>query len=114
MSRSTQRILILLTGLFTAIVHLVILNIPFLRDQGTVDPLFTLNGLGFLALLAAFFFDIPVIRQYQKWVNWGLLAFTAVTLIAWIAIGARNPLGYITALDEVAMIALLWTYNRGG
>jgi hypothetical protein len=112
MSRSTQRILILLAGLFTAIVHLIFLNIPALRGQGQLDVLFTLNGLGFFAFLAAFFFDIPLVRQYQRWVNWGFLAYTAVTLIAWIAMGARNALGYITAVDEVALIALLWMYLR--
>lgn len=112
MSRSTQRILILLTGLFTAIVHLVILNMGFIRGEGQIDVLFALNGLGFLAFLAAFFFEIPLVRQYQQWVNWGFLAYTVITLIAWIAIGARNAVGYITAIDEVALIALLWMYMR--
>jgi hypothetical protein len=112
MSRSTTRVLILLTALLAAIVHLVILNINFMRAQGQPDLLFTLNGLGYFAFIVAFFFRIPVVERYQGWVNWGFLIYTAVTLAAWVAIGARTALGFITALDEVLLIAFLWLHNR--
>lgn len=112
MSRSTTRILILLTALFTAIVHLVILNINFVRAQGQPDLLFTLNGLGYFAFIVAFFIRVPVVERYQGWVNWGFLVYTAVTLAAWLVIGARTALGFITALDEVLLIGFLWLHNR--
>lgn len=114
MSRSTTRILILLTSLFAAIVHLVILNINFMRAQGQPDILFTLNGLGYLAFIAAFFLRVPIVERYQHLVNWGFLLYTAVTLAAWVAIGARTTLGFVNALDEVALIAFLWLHNREG
>jgi len=97
---------IALLGLITAIVHLVILNL-----QG-IDPIFTLNGLGYLALLLAYFLPATFLRERHNLIRWIFIAFTAITILAWIAIGARTTVGYLTKLDELALIVLLWLDGR--
>jgi uncharacterized membrane protein YeiH len=99
---------ILLLALVTAIVHLVILNIQL----GKLDILFTLNGLGYLALLAAYFLPLPFARENRSLVRWAFMAFTAITVLAWVFIGLRTALGYITKIDELVLIWLLWS-DRG-
>jgi ABC-type Na+ efflux pump permease subunit len=93
--------IILLLGLATAAIHGILLNIM----MGGLDTLFTLNGIGFLVLLAAYF--LPQFSKYRNLVRWVLIAFTAVTIIAWIFMGARELLGYVTKLIEVGLIAAL-------
>ncbi len=84
--------------LATALIHLQ-LNFP--------DPMFILNGLGYLALLAALYLPIPQVARYRNAVRWVLIGYTALTLFLWILIGARTPIGYTAAAIEVALIALL-------
>jgi hypothetical protein len=109
MNRSSLRAIILVTGLITAVVHLVLLNIV----MGKIDPLFTLNGLGYLALLAALFLNLPVVSKQQSLVHWAFMAFTAVTIVAWIVMGRPYTLlGYLTKLDELFLIAALYMHLR--
>ncbi|MFO7624284.1 MAG: hypothetical protein R6V73_08025 [Anaerolineales bacterium] len=97
----TLQISILLLGLATAVIHGVVLNLM----MGKLDLLFTLNGIGFLVLLAAYF--LPQFRPLHNLVRWGLIAFTAVTIIAWVFLGAREILGYVTKLIEAGLIVAL-------
>lgn len=99
-----RQIAIILLTLATAVVHLVLLNI----SSGGFDPLFTLNGLGYLGLLALYFLPIPIARDNRGLVRWLFMGFTAVTVIAWVAIGLRIPLGYIDKAIEIVLIVLLW------
>ena len=102
MSQSTTRLLIIILGLFTAIVHLILLNIgPY-----GVQYLFVLNGLGYLGLLGALVFRIP--KGKERLVHYAFMAYTLVTILAWVAIGTRSTLGYSTKLVEVLLIILLW------
>ena len=89
---------IVLLTLATALIHLQ-LAFP--------DPVFILNGLGYLALLAALYVPIPQVARYRNAVRWVLIGYTALTLFLWILIGARTPIGYTVAAIEVALIALL-------
>ena len=93
---------IILTTLATALIHFSLL-FP--------DVLFILNGLGYLALLAAYFLPINLAQRYHNLVRWGFLAFTLVTILAWIAIGDKSwpagSLGYLTKLIEIILIILL-------
>lgn len=114
MNRSTLRIIILITALITAFVHLVVLNIPSLRSGEGLDLLFTLNGLGYLGLIGAFILNLPFLRGREAWVVYALMAFTVVTIIAWIAVGARSTLGYLTKLDEAILLAASALYLRQG
>ena len=89
---------IVLLTLATALIHLQ-LAFP--------DPVFILNGLGYLALIGALYLPIPQIAPYRNVVRWVLIGYTAFTLFLWILIGARTPIGYTAAAIEVALIALL-------
>ncbi len=109
MNRSSLRAVILVTGLITAVVHLVLLNFV----MGKIDILFTLNGLGYLALLAALFLNLPVVSKQQPLVHWAFMAFTAVTIVAWIVMGRPYTLlGYLTKLDELILIVALYMHLR--
>jgi hypothetical protein len=94
---------ILLLGLATAIIHLTLV-FP--------SPMFILNGLGYLALLAAYFLPMPVFQNNRNLVRWVFIAYTAITVIAWIAIGERYWLGYVDKAIEVLLIVLLFLDNR--
>jgi hypothetical protein len=112
MNRSTYRIIILITALITGLIHLVLLNIFTMRSTGGIDILFTLNGFGFLALAGAFYFDLPFLKGYEKLLTYAFIAFTLATIIAWVAVGARSTLGYLTKLDEVILLVVLGLYLR--
>ncbi|HSO26632.1 MAG TPA: hypothetical protein VLS48_01080 [Anaerolineales bacterium] len=94
---------IIFLTLATAIIHIV-LAIP----NNLV--MFYLNGLGYIVLLIALF--IPQTRAYRRWIRWALIVFTAVTIIGWVLVGARNGIAYLDKLIEVALIALL-VVDRG-
>jgi hypothetical protein len=102
MSGTSTRYAIIVLTLFTAVVHGVVLNM----QMGHIDPLFTLNGLGYLGLLGALLFKFPPGRETL--VYYAFMAYTLVTIIAWVAIGERNTLGYATKAVEVLLIIFLW------
>ena len=99
---SAVQIGIILAALATALIHFSLL-FP--------DVLFILNGLGYLTLLAAYFLPIDIAKKNHNLVRWLFIAFTLVTIVAWIAIGDKSwpagSLGYLTKLIEVALIILL-------
>ena len=104
-----NRWLILILGLATALIHLILLNISL----GKIDPLFTLNGLVYLALLAAYFLPLPFAKDNPGLVRWALMAFAAITIVAWIILGRPyTTLGYITKLIELGLIAFVWMDRR--
>jgi hypothetical protein len=83
----------------TALIHL------YLGLQGF--PLFVLNGLGYLALLAALTLPIAQISDYRSLIRWVLVGYTALTIFLWILVGARNSIGYADKVIELVLIALL-------
>lgn len=96
---------IIVLTLATAIIHLV-LAIP---NQLTM---FYLNALGYVVLLAALYLPIAALAPYRSLVRWALIAYTAVTVIAWVAIGERNTIAYADKAIEVALIVLLLLEGR--
>ena len=96
---------IIITAVITAVIHLY-LGIKF------SDILFILNGIGYLALLTGLFIQVSMTQKNRSLIRWVLMGFTAVTIIAWLAIGDKSwpsgALGYITKLDEIILLALLW------
>ena len=83
----------------TALIHL------YLGLQGF--PLFILNGLGYLTLLAALTLPIPRISDYRSLTRWVLAGYAALTVFLWILVGARNFIGYTDKVIELALISLL-------
>jgi hypothetical protein len=103
---------ILLLGLVDIIIHLVVLNLQIFSAEGRIDVLFTLNGLAFLVLLIAYFLPVPIAQNNRNLVRWLLIGLSALTILAWVAIGERNLLGYVSKLAELGLIVLLWLDRR--
>ena len=97
------RIGVVVLTLITAIVHLSLL-FP--------DPVFILNGLGYLTLLVVLYLPNPRLVPYRRVVRWTLIGYAALTTLLWVAIGERTVLGYSTTADEVALIMLLLVEGR--
>jgi hypothetical protein len=89
---------IILLTITTAIIHFAL----------AFDWLFYANALGYLGLLALLYLPVPALARYRGIVRWLLIAFAAVTVVAWILIGMRGPLAYVTKAIEVLLIALLF------
>ncbi len=89
---------IVLLTLATALIHLQ-LAFP--------DPAFILNGLGYLTLLAALYLPVGWAVHYRHLVRWVLVGYTALSILLWIFLGARTPIGYIDKAIEISLIALL-------
>jgi hypothetical protein len=101
------QIAIILLTLATALIHISLL-FP--------DPLFIMNGLGYLALLAAYFLPMPWLREKRGLIRWIFIGYTLVTIIAWVFIGDKSwpggAIGYVTKAIEVVLVILLYIDSR--
>jgi hypothetical protein len=86
MQLKTQHYAIILLVLATAILHLAAAFDRVLFPDGVPDPLFLLNGLGYLGLLGAYFLPIPFFQQNHKLVWRVLIGYVIVTIVAWLII----------------------------
>ena len=112
---------IILVVLITAVLHLAAAFDKILFPESP-DPLFILNGLGYLGLLGAYFLPIPFFQQRHKLVWGALVAFAIVTIIAWLVIWVgfsviRDGIPFFShdsiygvpaKIDELILLALLW------
>jgi hypothetical protein len=89
---------IVVLTLGTALIHL---------QLGFPDPVFILNGLGYLTLLAALYLPIPQIARYRTLVRLVLIGYAALTIFLWVLLGVRTQIGYIDKAIEIALILLL-------
>ena len=101
----TLRIAIVALTLATAQIHLTLGGL-----------MFTLNAIGYATLAAAMVLPGPIGRL--RWLTrYALIGFTAVTILGWLAFGARFELAYIDKAVEVVLIALLlvesWVIDGG-
>ena len=109
MTLSGKQYGILLGGLATALLHL------FLFSKLGFDPI-VLNGLGYLALLGAYFLPIPFLAGKHNLVWWGLVGYTALTFILWVILGDKNfvldfsnaAIGYYAKTAEIILLISLW------
>ena len=62
-----------------------------------------MDDRGVFARVARARFTIPILA---------LIAFTAVTVIGWVAFGERSAIAYIDKIIELALIVLLWMDAR--
>ena len=99
-SAGTLRLGIIVLAVATAATHLYLGLVAGL-------PLFVLNGLGYLVLLAAIYAPIPGLNPYKNAFRWALVGFAALTILLWIAIGERSVVGYADKLVEILLIVLL-------
>lgn len=79
------------------------------------DIAFTLNGLGYLGLLGAYFLPISFFQSRHKLVWWGFVGYTILTIVLWVimgnkefVLGTTSALGYYAKIVEVLLLACLW------
>ena len=109
MNQKTIRRAILVLGLFTGLVHLIIL--PFVVWK-TVDFLYIswiLNGIGYLVFLWATLTEPSFLEGSRDLVHYAFIGFTAITIVAFFALGepTTDRLGWVTKLAEILLIAAL-------
>jgi hypothetical protein len=112
---------IILLVVATALVHFAAALDRVLFPDGP-DPLFILNGIGYLGLLAAYFLPIRFLQQRHKLVWWALFGYVILTIVAWLVIWVGiNVIGNHVAffsrdsiygvpakLMELVILYLLW------
>ncbi len=69
--------------------------------------LFTLNALGYLAAAVAMVAPFQLFSRFRWIVRLGLMAYAALTILAWAVGGASYSTAYLAKGIEVALIALL-------
>ncbi len=106
----------MLLGVATAAIHLYLAWVVLPRGSGSPDIVFTLNGLGYLGLLAALYLPLGFLRERRPLVRWLLIGYTALTFFLWLFMaflpGDRTPIGYVTKGIELALIVLLILESR--
>jgi hypothetical protein len=95
---------IALAAAATALIHIWLA----FQFPGGVDPVFVLNGLGYLGLTLLLFLPLPLLDPYRSLIRWVLIGYTLVTVLAWLWIGARSPIAYATKVIELLLIVCLW------
>ena len=122
MKLTGKQIGIIVFGLITALAHLAAAFDKELFPEGP-DPLFILNGLGYLGLLGAYFLPISFFQQRHEWVRRGFILYAMITIGAWIFIwviqyviiqgvpffSRDSVYGVPAKIAELVLIWLLWT-----
>jgi hypothetical protein len=113
---------IVLSAIFTAILHLVAAFDKTLFPDSP-DPLFILNGLGYLGLLGAYFLPIKFFQDRHKLVWQVLFGYAILTIVAWLVIWVgfsviRDGIPFFShdsiygvpaKIAEIALLGLLWS-----
>src|SRR5574338_1161422 len=85
MKLTGKQIGIIALALITAFLHLAAAFDKQLLPEGP-DPLFILNGLGYLGLLGAYFLPISFFQQRHELVRRGFILYAIITIVAWLVI----------------------------
>lgn len=98
------RIGIIVLALATALIHI---RLAFFFP--TPDPLFLLNGIGYLGLLGLLYLPLGGLPRFRPIVRVVLILYTALTITLWFVItgGQGTALAYIDKTVEVLLIVLL-------
>lgn len=122
MKLNSKQIGIVVLVIFTALLHLAAAFDKVLFPSSP-DPLFILNGLGFLGLLGAYFLPIKFFQDRHKLVWQGLFGYIILTIAAWVFIwviqyviiggepffGHDSIYGVPAKIAEAALLWLLWS-----
>ena len=92
---------IIVLTIATALIHL------YWSSQTPAAIVFILNGLGYLALVAALYLPLSGLARFRPSVRWVLLGYTAVTVVLWALNGPRIPIAYADKVIELLLILLL-------
>ncbi len=116
MIQSKTRIGVLQIGIIiltvaTALVHLALglgVNVGP-GSGGGIDFMFLANAIGYLVLLGALYLPISQLAGYRSYIRWALVAFAVVTILGWVVMGLRIPIGYADKVIEIVLVVLLVT-----
>ena len=122
MKLTGKQYVIVLLAIFTAILHLAAAFDKKLFPDSP-DPLFILNGLGYLVLLGAYFLPIKFFQDRHKLVWQVLFGYVILTIVAWLVIWVGFSVirdgvpffshdsiyGVPAKIAEVALLGLLWS-----
>jgi hypothetical protein len=100
---------IFLLTLATAVIHLylALTAIAYMGFNFGV-MLFILNGLGYLALLAALQLPITQLARFRSAARWALVGFATLTIVLFFVMAPEYTIiGYVDKAIEVTLIALL-------
>ena len=107
-SLNAQSYRIMGLALLTGLIHL------FLGVQDGI-LIFILNGLGFIALVVALYL-VPRLANLRTTIRWALVAYTAVTIIAYFVLNQleslENGFGLLTKAVELILVLLLIVEQR--
>lgn len=105
MKLTGKHYVVILSAIATAVLHISLFP----------DIMFTLNGLGYLGLLGAYFLPISFFQERHKLVWWVLVGYTALTIVLWVVMGDKtfvagtsSATGYYAKAAEVILIGSLW------
>jgi len=105
---------IILADVATASLHIYSAFALYPPPQLSPDPLFTLNGLGYLGLLGAYLLPVPFFQKRHKLVWWVLGGYTVLTIVLWAIIGDKNftslagQVGLSAKIAELFLLGFLW------
>ena len=85
MKLTSRHYVIIVLTLITAFLHIAAALDKQLFPGGP-DPLFLLNGLGYLGLLGAYFLPISFLQERHELVRRVYMGYAVVTILAWIFI----------------------------
>lgn len=109
MNLAPRHYVMILAALVTAAMHLKFFP----------DIMFTLNGLGYLGLIGAYFLPIAFFQQNHKMVWWALFGYTALTIILWVVMGDKtfvagtdSAIGYYAKAAEVVLMISMWADKK--
>lgn len=108
---------VIVLTLATAVIHLL-LGFEQISIGMMGGVMFLANTAGYVGLLGALYLRLPIkfFAKNRSLIRWGLIAFAAVTILGWLAIGDKSLpdglLGYMTKAIEVVLIVLLFIEAR--
>ena len=122
MELTPKQIGIGLASLATAVLHLAAAFDRVLFPDGP-DPLFILNGIGYIGLVSAYLLPIPFFQRKHVWVRRVLIGFAILTILAWIYIWVIQYVivqgvpffsrdswyGVPAKIAELVLLYLLWS-----
>ncbi|MGB9674049.1 MAG: hypothetical protein ACPL3P_07905 [Anaerolineales bacterium] len=100
MKFTPYKIAILILTIAIALIH-ISLRFP--------NPIYILNGIGYLIFLGAYFVPIAVFSNNHPLIRKTMVGYTMLTILAWITLGSNPPtlLGLITSILEIILVVCL-------
>jgi hypothetical protein len=111
MNKNLFRILVIITGVITALIHLF-LGFRSLNDNLGIP--FILNGISYLVLVYAVVAPPSFLEGRESLMHYLLMAFAALTIVLWYFLNGdfSDPIGLVTKIDEILLIIFTWLHLR--